>query len=356
MKKFVGFQAGANLGHWISQYKYGNANGDKEIMKKQDEHFKEYIKESDFARMSEWGLDHVRVPVDYYLFEDDATPGIYNEERLYFVDFALEMCKKYGLNMLLDLHHAPGFTFNFGYDSEKNNLFQSEQMQQRYINIWRMFAERYKNEGDNLAFELLNELVVSDCSYWNKLWQKTADEILKISPNRKIVIGSNDWNSVNHLQYLDVRHEDNYIYNFHTYEPFIFTHQRASWNENTANYMRSVLYPVERAQHADWIDRCVSKDLKYFEREIFDKDFLWEYIQPAIDFSKKHDMPLYCGEYGVYFHADDRSAERWLDDITSILNDLGIGHAVWSYRGFSNITDKNNNVVSEKMVEYITRK
>ena len=58
--------------------------------------------------------------------------------------------------MLLDLHHAPGFTFNDGYDTEKNSLFTNEEQIQRYINIWKMFATRYKDEGDNLAFEHFN--------------------------------------------------------------------------------------------------------------------------------------------------------------------------------------------------------
>ncbi len=355
MKTFNGFMAGANLGHWLSQYGE-NAHGDRTLMAKQDEHFRTYIKESDFARMQEWGLDHVRVPVDYFLFEEDENPGVYNEQRLAFVDWTLQTCKKYGLNMLLDLHHAPGFTFNNGFDSEKNNLFYDDGLQKRYIDIWEMFAKRYQSEGDNLAFELLNELVIKDCSYWNRLWKQTADAILKISPHRKIVIGSNNWNSVDQLTALEIIESENFVYNFHTYEPFLFTHQRASWNETTVHYMKSVTYPFDRREHADWIKQNRSDSLRNFERDQIDKEFLWKYIKPAIAFLEQHDVPLYCGEYGVIANADDQSAERWLDDITSIFNTLGIGHAVWSYRGFSNITDQNNDVVSAKMVEYIARR
>lgn len=54
----------------------------------------------------------------------------------------------------LDLHHAPGFFFGNG---AKNDLFTSEASRKRYLDIWRMFAERYSSEGDNLIFELLNE-------------------------------------------------------------------------------------------------------------------------------------------------------------------------------------------------------
>ena len=62
---------GVNLGHWISQY--GN---------KSHEHFGSYITESDFKRIAEWGLDHVRLPVDYMIFESDDNPGVYIESGL----------------------------------------------------------------------------------------------------------------------------------------------------------------------------------------------------------------------------------------------------------------------------------
>ena len=59
-------------------------------------------------------------------------------------------------------------------DGNKNLLFTDLASQKRFLDIWKMFAERYKNEGDNLIFELLNELVWSDSSSWNELWQKQS--------------------------------------------------------------------------------------------------------------------------------------------------------------------------------------
>ena len=141
MKTWNGYVAGANLGHWLSQYGK-DPQGDPEQTAKQEEHFRSYIREEDFCRMRSWGLDHVRVPVDYFFFESDRAPGVYSEQRLAMVDRTLGYCKKYGLNMILDLHHAPGFTFNNGFDKTKNNLFYDRDMQGRFIAIWEMFACR----------------------------------------------------------------------------------------------------------------------------------------------------------------------------------------------------------------------
>ena len=61
--------------------------------------------------------------------------------------------------------------------------------------------------------------------------------------------------------------------------------------------------------------------------EYFDKLFV-----PAIEAAIKNDVPLYCGEYGVIELAPEDAAKRWFDDIHSIFDKYGIGHAVWNYK------------------------
>jgi len=340
MYKLDGYMAGANLGHWISQY------GDKGA-----EHFDSYITEPDFERMASWGFDHVRLPVDYFLFEDDSNPGVYREDGLKYIDFTLECCKKYGLNLVLDLHHAPGFFFGNG---NRNDLFTSEESQRRYINIWKFFAERYKAEGGNLIFELLNELVWENSDPWNILWQQCAAEILEISPERRIIIGGNYWNSVNELKNLFVSENPNIIYAFHCYEPFFFTHQRAPWIENHRNYTKKVQYPVAYADHKEYFGGKVPANMK--EDGVFDIEFMKKFLAPAFEFIEKNKRPLYCGEYGVISYADIDDMNRWYSDMAELLLAHGIGRAVWSYRGFALVTDESNNMVSKEMIDILTRK
>ena len=340
MKKLEGYMAGANLGHWLSQY-----GG------KSDEHWSTYITEPDIARMRGWGLDHVRVPVDYFMFERDEEPGVYDEKRLAYIDRTLEWCRKNGMNMILDLHHAPGFFFGNG---AKNDLFTSEASRKRYLDIWRMFAERYSSEGDSLIFELLNELVWENSDPWNVLWQETAAEIHKISPARRIIVGGNFWNSVNELRNLALTDDERIIYTFHFYEPFIFTHQRAGWMPNMVAYKKPVAYPFVVSEHADfWGDAGIPAQLKGLETA--DRRALGNYLRPALDFAEKTKKTLYCGEYGVIANADDASAARWLDDIGGLLSENGIGRAVWSYRGFSAITSPDDKTWNEDMVRAISR-
>lgn len=343
MKKLEGYMAGFNLGHWISQYE----NHGKE-------YWDTYITEPDFKRIKDWGMDHVRLPIDYPIFYNPET-GEFIEEGLKYADFAIEMCKKYGLNVVLDLHHTPGYAFWNKYDKQKNSLFTSEDQQKVFLNIWEMFANRYKAEGDNLYFELLNELVLEESEPWNALWPKAVELIHSISPDRKIIVGSNRWNSVDELKNLTFVDDERIIYNFHCYAPIIFTHQRAPWEPDYVRYQKSVTYPFRTAEHAEYFE--MMNDYWIPENfEVVDKEAMKVFLKAAYEFVEEHDVPLYCGEFGVIGIADDDSAVRWLNDIIDIFLELGIGHAVWSYRGFSHITDKNNELCDERFIEALSRK
>lgn len=341
MKTLDGYMRGVNLGHWISQY------GDKG-----KEHWDSYITEPDFARIAEWGLDHIRLPVDYMLFERDEHPGVFLESGLQYIDFALDCCKKHGLNMILDLHHTPGFFFGDRFNKDKNNLFTDRNQQLRFMNIWKMFADRYKNEGDNLIFELLNELVLEDTEPWNKLWPEAAAEIEKISPARRIIVGSNLWNAIEQLKNLTVVDDPNIIYNFHCYAPFLFTHQRAAWDPNMFSYQRSVTYPMHTAEHQEFFEKNDPYLLEQYDK--IDIHAMEDFFKPAVEFMKTSGHPLYCGEFGVYNVADMDSTLRWHSDIISLFNKYGIGRAVWSYKGFSRITEPDGSY-NKPLVEILAR-
>jgi len=294
-------------------------------------------------------MDHVRLPVDYFLFESDDKPGAYLESGLVYIDNCLGWCKKHGMNMVLDLHHAPGFFFG---DGNKNRLMEDAAMQERFINIWRFFAKRYINEKNNLLFELLNELVTTSSGPWNDLWARTAAAIHAISPDRKIIVGGNYWNSVSELKNLTVSANPNILYTFHMYSPMIFTHQRASWMESGLRYKNQVEYPVNTEEHAAFYNGNIPED----EKGVLGKEYLERAIAPAFEFIDKNKRPLYCGEYGVIAYASTESAIRWCNDVADILLSYGIGRAVWGYKGFNNIIDRKSGVPNMDYVKAVSRK
>ena len=336
MRRLSGYQVGINLGLWLSQ------NGGKS-----HEHFATFITRDDIARIASWGMDHVRLPVDYFTFEDDANPGVYKEDTLFYVDQCLAWCKELGLNMILDLHVAPGFAFystspgvhNPIAGTGINTLFVDEAQQQRFIAIWRMFSQRYAAEGNNLLFELLNELVWESTAPWNQLWQQTVAAIRRIDPQRTIVIGGNTNNEVRELQNLTITDDPGIVYTFHIYEPGMFTHQRSPWIPYLAQYTKAVTYPFSVAEHREFFEAFDRLGLvpPLYRRERFDRDFLADALEPARRFMTETGKELYCGEFGVGEYCDIASSIRWFDDIVGLFEDLGIGHTVWNYIEFSHI-------------------
>ncbi|MCF0137531.1 MAG: cellulase family glycosylhydrolase, partial [Oscillospiraceae bacterium] len=154
MKKLKGFYAGVNLGGWYSQCDYS------------PERLDGFITEEDFRRISGWGFDHVRIPVDYNLFQDGE--GGFIEDGFGRVEKAIGYCRKYGLRMILDLHKTQGFSFDKG--EAEFGFFENGRYQELFLSLWREFARRFSHNADMLAFELLNE-VTEPCFMpkWNEL-------------------------------------------------------------------------------------------------------------------------------------------------------------------------------------------
>ena len=172
---------GVNLGGWISQY--------PKRLKTGGAHFDTSIQQRDLEQIAGWGCDHIRLPVDYMVFESDDAPGIYDEAGLKYIDNCIQWSKSCGLNVIIDLHHAPGFSFH---TIDTNSLFTDPVMQDRMIAIWVNFAERYLSERDNLAFELMNEIVEPDSTRWNALAARIVAAVRTVDPNRFIIIGGNN--------------------------------------------------------------------------------------------------------------------------------------------------------------------
>ena len=330
MKKLMGYMAGVNLGGWISQYE-GN------LKRNPEGHFDTFITEEDILQIASWGMDHIRLPFDYSLIEYDEKTGKYNEFGFIYLDRCLEWCKKAGLNLIIDLHQAPGFSFG---TPDANTLFDDVALQDRFVDLWCSIAERYKSEGQNLMFELLNEIVEKTPDRWNALAARTIKSIRRIDGDRRIVVGGIDYNSVWRLKEMPIFDDDKIVYNFHMYEPMQLTHQHAGWTV-FKDYPVDFKYPSDMKPYKEFIEhqnKLHGETPRYDEHiykvlDVMDKQFVYAFLQPAKDFIDAHDVPLYCGEYGVIALADNDSRANWARDVAEFCISNGIGRAMWSYRG-----------------------
>ena len=97
MKDF-GFYRGVNLGGWFSQCDYSKERLDL------------FITEPDFDVIAGWGLDHVRIPMDYNVLEQED--GGLSQEGFDRIGRAVGWAIKRGLKVVLDLHKTAGYSFD----------------------------------------------------------------------------------------------------------------------------------------------------------------------------------------------------------------------------------------------------
>ncbi|HBY62034.1 MAG TPA: endoglucanase, partial [Solibacterales bacterium] len=259
----------------------------------------------------------------------------YREERLAYADRAIGWAKKQGLALILDLHRAPGYFFG---DVGKNRLFTEPEMQEQFLGIWRMFAERYRSEGEEIVFELLNEVVEATPEEWNGLVRRAVETIRGVGGKRWIVVGGLQYNSIRALDKIAILDDPRIVYTFHYYHPMLVTHQKASWNKQSVEYDQfskgqRVEYPGATPLLAEFVDAFPQyKSLRAQVGLRYDRDWMRQDMQPAAEFLRKTGKPLYCGEYGVIRHASAETRRRWMEDASSVLAEMGVGRAAWSYK------------------------
>ena len=342
MRTFTGFQHGVNLGGWLSQ-----------CVATTDEHFNTFITEADIGRIAAMGLDHVRLPVDYNWIEDEEGAPI--ESGLGHIDDCVRWCEAHGLNLLLDLHKAFGYTFDpLDVDADREIFFHDAALQARFIALWRRLARRY---GGRAAFDLLNEVISADVvDEWNDIVDRTVAAIREISPETWIVVGGVRYNNVKSVPLLRPPKDARVVYNFHCYEPMIFTHQRAYWVEGMPSDLH-VDYPDDLARY-----QALSEQLSFdlagaIAGEKVDglgPQFFEALFAPAVRAAEANGAPLYCGEYGVIDQAPAEDAVRWHADIREAFERHGIGRALWNYKNKDfGLVDAHYDGVRDRLVRLL---
>ncbi len=344
MIKLIGYQKGVNLGGWLSQSSLEYDFVDS------------FIKEEDIKRIKDIGCDHLRLPVDFECIYDEINEKD-NEFGYKYIDLCIKWCKKYNLNIVLDLHKAPGYVFDdFEYSKD---FFKNEKLNNLFLDIWDRLSKRYAKYSNMMMFEMLNEVTSFDViNEWNELALKCIKVIRKNSKDVKILYGGVGYSSVNAVKYIKNVDDKNVIYNIHCYEPMAFTHQGAYWMDKMPLDF-NIKYPVEKEKY-EYICKIVPAinegNLGNAENalKLLGNNFFINLFKEAVECAEKNNVSLYCGEYGVIDKADTLSTLNWIKDINYAFEYYGIGRALWSYKkmDFGLIDDHYEKIFSE-MIKYL---
>ena len=310
-----GFARGVNLGGWLSQCDYSRQRLD---------HF---ITESDIAVIASWGLDHVRIPVDYNVLEDGRT---YFDEGFARLSRAISWCRERGLHVVLDLHKTAGYSFDDG--EAEGGFFSSGALQERFYRLWEELARRFGSLSGEVAFELLNE--VTDKTFsdaWNRVSTQCIRRIRAIAPDTLILLGGYYNNAAEAVPDLCPPADEHVVYNFHCYDPLAFTHQGAPWVQK-----------LDQAARPSFADMALPAD--YFDRR----------FAPAIKAARERGAGLYCGEYGVIDRARPEDTLAWFRQIHDTFERHGIARCAWSYKQMDfGLSDQRLDGVREELVRLL---
>lgn len=160
---------GVNLGGWlvlerwltpsvftdtdaVDEYTLSHTPGGAARIRK---HRSTFITQADFRWLAGQGVDLVRIPVGYWLFEprDGYLPSVQ------YLDRAMRWAAKHDIKVLIDLHAAPGSQNGFDNSGRTGRAewFTHVDYQQQTITILEQIAHRYRDSSALWGIELLNE-------------------------------------------------------------------------------------------------------------------------------------------------------------------------------------------------------
>jgi aryl-phospho-beta-D-glucosidase BglC (GH1 family) len=330
---------GINLSEWFAQV-YDQKGYTKE-------HFETWNTAQDIALIKAMGFDHVRLSVNpqpmFRHKQADRIPADY----LGYLDAAVKMILDHGLAVIIDIHPDSDF---------KEKLAADNDFVEQFADYWRALARHYSSTNPELvSFEILNEPEFRDRYRWQGVQAKLAVAIREGAPQHTIIVAGAYWSSESELLFFDPLHDANIIYNFHFYDPHIFTHQGATWSTNYVHYLKDLPYPStpENVQQAaalipDAVNRlqAIHYGLDRWNAARIDGE-----IGQVAAWAKRWNVLVTCNEFGVYratANPQDRAA--WISDVRTTLEKYGIGWTMWDYSGgFGVVTKKDGRAMPDEV-------
>jgi endoglucanase len=320
------FKRGVNLTGWFQ------ADNARQVQ------FTKYIKQ-DFVNIKSLGFDVIRLPLNLHFMTDGAPEYHLDPLFLDMLDKAVDWAEDLQLNLILDNH-----TFSPSEDTDPG-------VGSVLLKVWSQMADHFSDRTEYLYYEVLNEPHGISDAVWNSIQADVVEEIRKHDTKHYIIVGPAGWNSYNNLKYMPVYEDDKLIYTFHFYDPFLFTHQGATWTDPSMEEVRDIPFPYDAANMPSvpaslagtWVGNSYSS---YHVDGTIQK--MKDLINIAVKFRDQRDVPIYCGEFGVFMpNSSEVYRVPYYDSLTHLLDTLGIAWTMWDYHGGFGLFEKGSDGLFE---------
>ncbi|MEZ4991265.1 MAG: cellulase family glycosylhydrolase [Saprospiraceae bacterium] len=308
----VPFSRGVNLTGWFQ------AGSARQVQ------FSRYTRQ-DFENIKSLGCDVVRLPINLHYMTGGAPDYQLDPIFLNFLDQVVDWTEELGLHLILDNH---SFDPSANTDPNVGNILKK---------VWPQMAAHFKDRSERVYYEVLNEPHGISDAAWNSIQKEVVTAIRAVDTKHTIIVGPAGWNSYNNLAAMPVYEDDNLIYTFHFYDPFLFTHQGASWTDPSMEPLAGIPFPYQAdkmpsfpsALSGTWIQSA-------FNNYSFDGTLnrVKQLIDLAVAFRDARQVPVYCGEFGVYMpNSDPNERVNWYEQVRNYLEAKQIAWTMWDYHG-----------------------
>ena len=191
---------GVNLGNWLliepwmmgvrDDYLNNEYNVDELLQKRfGDEKLADlkklwrenWITQSDFAAVHDFGFNAIRLPFNYLMIEDKQNLGHVRDGGYEWLDKAVAWAADNDLYVVLDMHAAPENQSkdNPSGRSGHNMLWKDPKAQDRFVSLWTDLAAHYAGRENVAAYDLVNEPWGEFNDAHAAVYAKTIDRCVK---------------------------------------------------------------------------------------------------------------------------------------------------------------------------------
>ncbi len=342
--------------------------------------FPEWLQQNNqkqIANLRVAGFDFVRLTVDplAYLWNPSAVKtATLNAGVL----TAIKAIRAENLNVLVDFHAIPkGGDRKIGTETYVATPQAFSDFVAQAVSLATSLSTQ---DAAHVAFEPINEPVL-DCDYdeggnrhrWPAMALQLHNAARKAVPSLTLVMQGACWGGSNGLVDLDpTQFEDaNIIWDFHSYDPFLFTHQGAEWQDGVERYVSGLHFPPQPNQKAQIIGKTIAQIKKAnlpanrkAELIAQTKNDLSHYFQPGAalamhssafkqvaEWANIHNVPpenIMLGEFGANRTSEtaislDQDRLAFVERSRKEAEKRGYSWALWSWSGSMSPTNNDHN-------------
>lgn len=269
----------------------------------------------DFTNMKAAGFDTVRIPVRWSNAMGPGPDYAIDQTYMQRVEFLVNSALAEDLNVILNVHHFDGI-----FDDPAQHM-------EAFVMVWVQIATRFKGASGNLWFETLNEPHENLNGDLMRLSQQLSLDVIRtLHPDRIVILGGEEWSGWRTLDTNLETNDPNVVYTYHYYDPFPFTHYKASWVGDLAD------------QRKKWGTAA-------------DKAELAEAAASVADYRTRMNRPVFMGEFGAYDALPNDQRVKWAKAVRTAFEDKDVPWCLWAYANTFPIYDKDKKKWDSDMLE-----